>query len=222
MSPGARHSKASRHGRSIQSRYGQRKVDTRNVLPVKAILCDDSRTAPAYFNELKREVRQSVVLKIVPAKCTASAGEVIDRAIREQEELRDGQKKGETGDSVWALIDLEQEARTRSRAQDEERRAAQAGIHVALSDPCFEVWTLLHLEDTGEAFQSCNHVLRRLAAAWKSHFNQPFPRKAQADYSKIIPLRHDAVRRAKRHREAPDHSWTEVYALLEEIESPPQ
>ena len=175
MSPGARHSKASKHGRSTQGRYGQRSVRTRDVLPVKVIVCDDSRTAPKYFNELRREVRQSVALKIVPAKCTASADTVVDRAIQAKKALRDGKKKGEAGDSVWALIDLEQEARTRSRAQDEARRAAQAGIHVALSDPCFEVWTLLHLEDTGEAFQSCNHVLQRLATAWEVTLRPGFP-----------------------------------------------
>ncbi len=213
--PGARHSKFSKHRRSARDRYGRRPVETRAPRPVKVIVCDDSRTAPAYFNELKREVRQHVTLKIVSAKCTAEASRIVQRAIEERSKLNED---NEAGDSVWALLDLECEPHVRRHAETEKRRAEQSNVAVALSDPCFEVWTLLHLEDTGTLFTDCGAVIRRIESAWESRFAQDFPRKAQADYSKIIGLRHEAARRAKQHWEAGDPSRTQVYRIIEQIE----
>ena len=214
--PGASHSKHSKHGQAMHGQYGQRKVDTQPPRPIKVIVCDDSRTAPAYFTELGREVRQYVTLGIVRAKCAASASEVVQRAIEERAKLKKG---GASGDSVWALIDLEHERHVRRKAEDEKKRAGQFDVAVALSDPCFEVWTLLHLVDTGKHFANCDAVIKRIASAWKSRFKQTFPRKAQADYSKIIELRHEAACRARRHWEAQDPSRTEIYKVIEEIES---
>ena len=90
---------------------------------------------------------------------------------------------------------------------------------MALSDPCFEVWTLLHLEDTGAAFANCDQVIKRIESKWKTRFGQVFPRKARADYSKIIMLRREAARRARRHWQAQDPSRTQVYRIIEEVES---
>ena len=161
-------------------------------------------------------MRQHVTLNVVPLKCSASTSDVVQRAIDERIKLKND---NETEDSVWALLDLECDLHVRQLAEDEKRRAEQSGVAVALSDPCFEVWTLLHLEDTGTLFTDCNAVIKRIESAWKSCFAQDFPRKAQADCSKIIGLRHEAARRAKQHWEAQDPSRTEVYRIIEEIDS---
>lgn len=214
--PPARHSKLSKDQRASRDRYGHRATGTRAPRPVKTIVCDDSRTAPSYFTELKRVVRPGVTLNVVRANCAASVSDIVERAIKERAKLEEG---SEAGDSVWALIDLECEPHVRQRAEVERKRAQQSDVAVALSDPCFEVWTLLHLEDTGAQFTDCDAVLKRIKSAWKSRFAQDFPRKAQADYSKIIGLRLEAARRAKQHWEAQDPSRTEVYMIIDEIES---
>jgi hypothetical protein len=82
----------------------------------------------------------------------------------------------------------------------------------------YEVWTLLHLVDTGTAFLDCQAVLARVESEWQARFGQPFGKKAQADYAKIIGDRRVAASRARKHCEAGDPSWTEVYLLIEEIE----
>jgi hypothetical protein len=214
--PGARHSRHSKAGRSRRRRYGHRDVAKRSPLPVIVIVCDDSRTAPAYFRVLKREVKQYVTLNVVPATCQASPSTVVDQAVAERNNLR---RDGEDQDAVWVLIDLEHEPNTRQQAEAERNRAEAAALRVARSDPCYEVWTLLHLQDTGEAFTSCNQVIKRIASAWNAQFGQRFQRKAQADYTKIAPMRRQAACRAKRHWEARDPSRTEVYKAVEEIES---
>ena len=149
--------------RSRQSdRYGLRRrpSQVRSPLPGVVVVCDDSRTAPAYFDELKREVKQHTTLKIGPARCQGAAPDaVVEQAIIEREKLRED---GDDRDSVWALIDMEQEPFARKRATDAKELGEQRGITVALSDPCYEVWTLLHLENTGRQFSDCGQVLSHL------------------------------------------------------------
>lgn len=188
-----------------------RSVAIRSPLPVVVVVCDDSKTSPAYFSEVKRVVRKYVHLDIVPA-----CKDTMDRAIQKRKELKsDG---GETeGDAVWILIDCE---RDEASAQLKKSRGQREGIRVALSKPCFELWTLLHLKDIGQAFNHCDHVIDMLKPAWKAKFREEFPqKKANADYSKIIPMRGHAIIAAKRHCDADDPSWTEVHELVAAIDS---
>jgi len=212
--------KRSRKDRSPTNRYGRRPVGTRLPLPVVVIVCDDSATAPAYLEHLKREVRQFVTLRIYPASCgEGSPARVVDRAIRHHDDLSLDQQPDETSrDCVWALIDLEHEDHRRRQAKHEKQRAEEKGVRVALSDPCYEVWTLLHLEDAGSAFANCAQVIERVRYLWRRQFGEPVDRKARIDYGRIISMRHEAAARARKHHRADDPSWTEVYQILENIE----
>lgn len=217
---GASHSKHSKHGRSNRDRYGRRDVAIRPTFPILVIVCDDTATAPAYFGELQRLYKQYVTLRIVPASCQgASPQAVTDQAIEKHKKLKKPGGDKDSRDVVWAVLDLEGEAHRRNQAQAEKERAEGRDIRVALSDPCYEIWTLLHLEDTGASFDDCGKVISRVKRLWKKQFGQTFGSKAQVDYSKIISLRHKAAARAKQHRENEDQSWTEVYMIIENIES---
>ena len=155
-------------------------------------------------------------MDICPARCQgASPAAVVEQAIAEHEKL---ETDDDERDSVWALIDMEQEPSAQKRAMNAKQLGEKRGIKVALSDPCFEVWTLLHLEDTGRQFNDCGQVLSHLKRLWQERFRQQFDQKAQVDYSKIIRFRHEAAARAKQHWEAQDPSRTEVYKIIECIE----
>jgi len=45
------------------------------------------------------------------------------------------------------------------------QRCSQAGYHVALSNPCFELWLLLHFLDMPPEVESCQDICRKLSAA---------------------------------------------------------
>jgi hypothetical protein len=216
--PGARKSKHSKQARSRRERFGSRKVEQRPTLPVVLIVCDDTRTAPAYFGVLKREIRQYVSLNVVTApSSSASPGDVVKRAIAEQAELvQDTDEEDVT--AVWALIDSEAQPAQRARAEEARRLGDGKGVSVALSYPCYEVWTLLHLEDTGAQFTDCKAVLRRVKQCWKDRFREEFGRKARADYSKIIASRHEAAARAEVHWNRKDQSRTEVFKVIRQID----
>lgn len=216
-----RKSQRSRRKRDDTRRFGlSRPRRIRSTLPVIVVVCDDARTAVSYFLALKREVRHVLTLTVEGNPCDrASPAEVLKAAKARLAALRRPKcKDGADQSSVWALIDLESDPARRSAASAAKTAGKRAGVSVALSDPCYEVWTLLHLEDTGSTFGDCKAVLDRVKQKWKAKFGQDLGNKAQADYSKIVGSRVAAAARAKKHHTRNDPAWTEVYLLVEEIE----
>jgi hypothetical protein len=217
----AKKSIKSRSVKIDRNRYGcSRPSRTRPTLPVIVVVCDDTRTAVAYFNVLKRLVKDRLTLTVVPKpRDLASADDVVECAMAKLAELGGDQSHDDADQqSVWALIDLEATPAQHAAANQAKTKGEKSGIKIALSKPCYELWTLLHLIDTGEAFNDCSAVIARLEKEWQKQFDQPFGRKAQADYSKIIDLRMKAMKAARKHHESKDPSWTEVYRVIEEIE----
>lgn len=217
------HARRNRRGASRRApriRYGFRNVDIRTTLPIITLVFDDTRTAPAYFEVLKPQVKGHVALRVVTAPTGgASPHKVVERASHIQRKLRRHQTAHERNrDSTWAVFDMEHTPHQRVQAQEAIKLAAKNSIRTAVSDPCFEVWTLLHLEDTGRAFARCEEVRARVAQRWMKEFKIPFESKANADYSLILPRRSDAARRARLHWERNDPSRTEVFRIIEEVE----
>lgn len=207
----------SRVSKERERRFGKRPRAIRRPLPVILIVSDDARTAPAYFNALKQDFKQKLTIAIVPAPHDgASIPAIVGHAQQQRRALRKG-RGGRATDAVWALIDTEGDPAQQAEAF-EAQRAVQGGVKVAVSIPCYELWTLLHLEDTGAYFLNCGKVLERVEALWKARFNQEFGPKAQADYAKILPFRQQARERAAAHWEHGDQSRTEVFKVIQSIE----
>lgn len=204
----------SRH-KSGRQRYGGRPIQIRPTLPIVTIVCDDTKTAVAYFAEIKREVKATVTVRVEAApRCGASPDVVLQHARLLAKSLKPKQK----GDSFWVLLDTEAEEHKQTQASNAKQRSKGSPIQVLLSRPCYEVWTLAHFVATGQAFADCNAVVARMRTEWERKFNAPFgSKKAQADYAKLMPLRAEAVRNAKKRNPDVDASWTEVYLAVEAI-----
>lgn len=208
-----------------KNKFATRPDKTTPPRPVVVVVCDDARTAPAYFNALTRQHKDKLRLTVVPnSHGETSAAKIVDSASAERKK-HEGRQSHDRADqtSVWALIDREGTHDRQSAADEAQRKGITLGINVALSKPCYELWTLLHLLDTGEGFADCSEVVRCLMKEWSKRFPQEkLDRKSQLSYGKIIGDRATAVQRAKKHREAHngagDPSWTEVYRLIEEID----
>lgn len=61
-------------------------------------------------------------------------------------------------DSVWIVVDVDEHARLKECL----RYAATASIEAVISNPCFEIWLLWHLEDMG-GHRDATWLARRLA-----------------------------------------------------------
>jgi hypothetical protein len=133
-------------------------------------------------------------------------------------ELDKSLKPKQEGDSTWVLLDMESEKFKQEHAQRAKKRAVSGEVKVLLSNPCYEIWTLAHFVDTGEAFHNCGAVIARVKAEWKQKFGISFgSKKGHADYAKLMPLQGEAVKNAKKRNPQQDPSWTEVYKAVEAI-----
>ena len=175
------------------------------------LVCDDTDTAPAYFSEAVGHEVDGKRLRIVKAPQAGAAGDqIIEAAKNELASL-----SPEDGDEFWALIDLEMAIDSQSLIQQYRDKASKAGIKLALSQPCFEVWILAHFESTGQHFAGCKAVLELVKQRWKKAFGQDFPvRKAQADYRKLADRLDDAVQNARKQLPPNSQSWTDVWKVF--------
>lgn len=100
------------------------------------IYCEGTRTEPDYFRALRRTLREGgFVVKLhgvggVPL-------EVVRRSIKA--------KKGSTNDEdqIWIVVDRDDHP----NFDEAMRLCRQKGVRVARSNPCFELWLILHQRD---------------------------------------------------------------------------
>lgn len=126
-------------------------------------------------------------------------------------------------DELWMIIDLD---RWHQRnLSDVATQCSQKGYHLAVSNPCFEVWLLLHLKDLSDYSieeinrftQNFNRDLEREIRNILGSYN-----KSNPDTLKFLPLIHDAIKRAKNLDQNPHDRWpnsigTRVYLLAQKI-----
>jgi hypothetical protein len=109
------------------------------------IVCEGKQTEPNYFNKfrekllaLKKNRTEDIVIDILPAKHPA-AKHVFDDARQKKESITPRYSE------VWCVFD-------KDRNTDDvynqliAKKAKEENIHIAYSNPCFELWFLLHFD----------------------------------------------------------------------------
>ncbi|MDN3353126.1 RloB family protein [Actinomadura sp. DC4] len=120
-----------REGRTSRNPSPRRRL-SRRVL----IVCGGQKTEKQYLDGLKRAERNpsvSVAIKTNPR----SPSEVVNHAHKLK------RQSPEDFDDVWCVFDVD-EFRDIDRAADLARRHR---VGLAISNPCFELWLLLHFDD---------------------------------------------------------------------------
>jgi hypothetical protein len=133
---------------------GHRTPDLRRRPPTRepkrrfTIFCEGRNTEPAYFRTLQRTVKNAIVnLEVVPAagvpytlaeKASARARELglAGRARRRRDSY-------EENDEVWAVFDRDEHP----RYEEAVALCTRNRVGVGRSNPCFEVWLILHEAD---------------------------------------------------------------------------
>ena len=206
----------SKHPKVIGKRYLRRGAAVRPPAPRITIVCDDTRTAPNYFAALRKHLLSyHSAPPILDVQRACHHGVMTEALIDFAGKFTQGLGKD---DSVWVLIDLEASETEPRKVSDLRKRArGRKSLKPAISKPCFEVWTLHHLVDTGRKFKDCVEVNRELQKVWKKELKCDFGnKKAEADYSKIVGRYEAAAERSRKQR---DHGQchSEVYLIIEEI-----
>lgn len=154
------------------------------------IVCEGAETEPLYFEALRKELRLLTVEIVIEGEgCGSAPISVVDRAIflRQEREIEAKQSAIEVAyDVIWCVMDVEAPEPHVSLAAAMNKAKANS-LRVALSNPMFEYWYLLHFEKTSAFMQYNRDVMRRLKkhhAKYKKNdpnfFTVIYPRTAQA------------------------------------------
>jgi len=171
----------------IRRRYAYR-------LPQESILivCEGKKTEPFYFDGLRRLLD----LRRVELKIKGGITDPISIVGQALQQRKKRTKRALTVpivtcyDAVWCVFDVEIPPRAHlARAL---AKAKKHGLKVALSNPCFEFWYLLHYKKTTALMQQPHHVLEALRTCYPGYTkNDP------AVISRLFPLTEDAIQNAK-------------------------
>lgn len=167
------------------------------------VYCGGQRTEPNYFEGLRASRRASSVTVKVRGEGLAPGALV--QAAAAYRERRPG-----VFDEVWAVVDVDQ--------FDVEVALVEAGrrnVNLAISNPCFELWLLLHHSDCRSHCAGCADAARRLKK------QIPTYDKAQVDFAQFEAGVDDAIKRAKQ-LDPTGQDWgqnpsTGVWRLVERI-----
>lgn len=106
------------------------------------LVCEGRNSEPLYFLALGRTLRATVIETI---KGAGSPDTIAELALQEARSRGlKGRRSGQfSKDQVWAVFDRN----SHEHFDEAVRKCEQGGIKVARSNPCFEIWLILHLED---------------------------------------------------------------------------
>ncbi|MEH2586691.1 RloB family protein [Bradyrhizobium sp. AZCC 1721] len=111
--------------------------------PLFLLVCEDTNSAPLYFAAIKRVSNANI--EIIPGAGTPEV--IAATAVEEATKRGFIGKKGldwyAKSDQVWAVFDRDEHHHFDRGV----KICAENGIFVARSNPCFEIWLILHHED---------------------------------------------------------------------------
>jgi len=205
-------------GRNRERRSGRR-APFREPKPKMLIVCEGAYTEKQYFEQFAKFHRNSLVDVIVeggkgvPLTVVRAAKERKEKAISDAKRMDDEFLKYQ---SVWCVFDVDDHP----NVPEARIIAADNGIELAISNPCFELWLLLHHRDCpGELHRhKAQTMLRDHVAGYDKHVNFDDYRDG---YQKAVQRAKSLDQLAESMGEPGRNPTTGVYVLTEKIIPPP-
>jgi hypothetical protein len=126
------------------------------------------------------------------------------------------------GDQLWLVLDRDSQSWNARTMKAVAQRCQQKGFFLAVSNPCFELWLLLHLEDVpnqngdrlNALLRNSNGFLKREVALHMSS------KKKRIDH--FLPYVEAAIQRSRLLDRKPAERWpsglgTRVHLLVEQL-----
>lgn len=107
------------------------------------VFTEGEKTEGGYLLPWRRQYRDSVLITIDPFHGTPRS--LVDRAVEtKRAESRDERRgRGRAHDEIWCVFDIDEHP----NIPDAIQKAEANGIRLAISNPCIELWFILHFED---------------------------------------------------------------------------
>lgn len=183
--------------------------------PRVLIVCEGEATELGYFRTMRREVHIRT-LDIEFGESGAVPKTLVERAVAfKKEAQRLAKRSGDSNllyDEVWCVFDRD----THPHLPEAFQQAQANSIKVAFSNPCFELWILLHFRDQRAHFDSAaaRHACREFLPKYEKHVS----------YADLQPRYGSAIERAKQLDQwqesrgcSGENPSTTVYRLTERL-----
>lgn len=169
--------------RRKQGKALKRVIARRSELRTIVVFCEGKNSEPDYVNGLRRlpHVAGNTALNLVIYPEHGVPLTLVQRAV---EEMRDPEI-----DECWCLFDVEWPQNHPNLVAAVELAAAN-GVKLAISNPCFELWLILHHQDFGR-FENTIGAERASRALDRRSGKS-------IDVALYLPLRRNAAARAER------------------------
>jgi len=179
------------------------------------LVCEGEVTEPSYFRGFERWARNNTV-EIVVSNTHGVPLTLVQYAAEKKQQAEEQARRKEDSflayDEVWCVFDVDEHP----RLSDARELARSKQVELAISNPCFELWLLLHWRESPG--QRHRHDLQRML----KDYVDPYDKQVDfALFSFGIP---DAIRRARRldeeaeeEGEAGRNPTTGVYLLTDSI-----
>lgn len=115
------------------------------------IVSEGECTEPNYFKKINIELRYSGVTIKTPRFPETDPLSLVHRAINIKKKPKECNISLKEGDEIYCAYDVDENLDEDLEAA--ERLAEANGIKILLSNPCFEIWILLHFEQTSRTYQ---------------------------------------------------------------------
>ena len=169
------------------------------------IATEGHKTEPIYFQMFSRDERYTI--KIIPSRHKSSPVQVFEAALDKARKIQ-----LRACDEVWLVID--RDSWNEEQLAEVCEQCGQQEFCLAVSNPKFEYWLLLHFED-GSNISSAEDCVRRL----RKHM--PDYHKSSLKLNKLRNGIADAIDRAKSKdsagRAIPPVAGSTVYRLIERL-----
>ena len=139
-----------------------------------------NKTERNYFREFNRSIKGCAIV--------FSDGNNTDPVNIVHDALNSADKRDiepQNGDSIYAVFDTD--FKKGSQISEARKLAERNGVEIILSNPCFEVWLLLHLRYSTRGYQSNNEVIKELNDVWPEY------RKNIATFKQLRDRCEDAI-----------------------------
>jgi RloB-like protein len=175
-------------------------------------------TEKGYFNAIRQYLRLQTTRVILAPHTGTDPYTIVKQTISLREEQISDEAWIE-GDSAWAIFDGDEHIHNDlQRWNNALQTAARKKINLAISNPCFEFWYLIHFQD-----HSANLNNKQAESSLKIHI--PNYEKSKTLYPEPLgPLTQDAIQRARQlMKRCQSNGWDEhsnpcCYGVAELVE----
>lgn len=203
------------NGRKAERSLARRKprLDPR---PRLLVVCEGIVTEQHYFEFFRREVRAAV--DVVLDSDGGTPLTLVRRAIREKESAdRSARRTGDAGSKyaeVWCVFDIDEHPYI-EEAQSEAKRNS---IQLAISNPCFELWLLLHFQEQ-TAYLERHHAQSACRLHVKDYEKVPDLEALKPKYETAVARAALLASRNDQDNEPGRNPSTSVHVLTERLRS---